>query len=243
LKFEFKHYQECGIPVLNRAEIEKKAYALISEYDGYSLANYCKPPVVGMLGYLENKYNLKLFSAELGLINDNKIYGRTIFSQNRIYIDASLSQEGALFMYTAAHEVGHWVLHRSKPIKTEDANEPIDQIDDCQIDLSGENKQITVRAWMERQANDFAAAFLMPKEPFLKAVVDIQRDMGINRNLGKIILSRGQSSQKNYQDVLMGIQRIFGISLQAIKLRLKTLGMVHVDNDSRLVHISKILPR
>jgi len=238
LKFEFKDYQECGVPILNRTAIEKKAYALIQEYDGYSLENYCKPPVVGMLEYLKNKYNLSLSFTELGIINDNKIYGRIVFSQNHIYIDADLSQEGGLFMYTVAHEIGHWVLHRSKPIMSEDSDEPLDQIDDCQVNLSGGNKLDTVRDWMESQANEFAVAFLMPKQSFLKAVVDTQRRMGITRNLGKIVISRGQSSQKNYQDTLMGVQMIYGISQQSIKIRLKMLGMLHIDNGyRRLVHV------
>ena len=78
-------------------------------------------------------------------------------AQRRIYVSAveALRSPGRR-NFTIAHELGHWHLHRSEG---DDAHTRFCRADD----VGGESRAVRDAARIEREANRFAAALLMPE--------------------------------------------------------------------------------
>jgi hypothetical protein len=105
-----------------------------------------------------------------GIGSDPDILGAIFFEKKRIVIDESLdpdanpAKEGR-YRYTAAHEVGHWRLHRGlfykDPTQTSllDGNAPPSVI--C--------RSSQAKARIELQADFYASCVLMPCKPVFAA--------------------------------------------------------------------------
>lgn len=235
-------YTKSGVPILTDAKIEEKAYVFLSEYDEYSIETPIKAPVGGILDYLKSKYKVTVHYTDLGYNGDYKILGRTICSKNNICIDESIVQGyEPLFLFTVAHEVGHWVLHRKRTIKIEKSKKFPDQIDTCEKDFYGKKILKTTTDWVEHHAKVFAASFLMPRKAFMQATINAQRSNDITR-IGKIYLNNTPYSQQDYEKIISYLQGIFGISKQAIDIRLRELDLV-IDTRSKPLHITDIFKK
>jgi Zn-dependent peptidase ImmA (M78 family) len=222
-------YKKDGLPILSDYEIENVAYDLLKEFDPKILTTPTKAPIASILDYLGKVYDLKVIITKLGSRNGMDILGKTIFSENTICIDENILHDNeVLFLSTAAHEIGHWVLHRHKPILKNESTGIIGEIDDDTNDivLSKRKKLATTLDWMEHHAKVFGASLLMPKEPFKLAVIIIQRKMGISRHLGIIYYDYQKNSEKDYRNIKTSLQHIFGTSLESIHIRLKELSIL-----------------
>jgi Zn-dependent peptidase ImmA (M78 family) len=124
----------------------------------------------------------------------------------------------------------------------EESVEDLKQLEDCETNFLGRKKLRTSKDWIEHHANVFAASLLMPRLTFKKAVIFIQEEIGITRNLGKIILDRQESSERDFNKIVSRIQNIFGTSKQSIIIRLESIGILKEDK-SRGQHISEIFRR
>ena len=115
-------YTKIGVPVLTDVMIEAKAYALLSRYDSKLLEQPVRIPIPLLLNYLKNDFNLEIIATSLGTRGPHRILGRTVLSKNLICFDKDLIHNEILFNFTAAHEIGHWLLHRNKKIIVRDSN-------------------------------------------------------------------------------------------------------------------------
>ncbi len=222
-------YKKDGIPILKDDEIENIAYDLLREFDSSILINPIRLPVAEILTYLEKTYDLKVNITKLGSKNGMDILGRTMFSKNTICIDENIvNNNEPLFLSTVAHEIGHWVLHRHKPILKEQPTEIMENIDDDRNNIlpSARRKLITTLDWMEHHAKVFGASLLMPRESFTNAVLLIQQNIGVSRNLGIIYYDHQRGSERDYRYVKSELQRTFRTSEESIHIRLKELGIL-----------------
>jgi Zn-dependent peptidase ImmA (M78 family) len=234
-------YTKLGVPILKDIEIEQKVYELLMLYDRNLLKSACKTPVAGILDFLKRHYDVEIVFANLGFKDNYKILGRTIFSKNTICIDEKIVYDSEpLFLFTSSHEIGHWVLHTGREIKVEESDEVIKQLDDCENDFWGKKILKTPKDWIEHHANVFAACLLMPRPTFIETICLIQNEMGVTRNVGKILLDRQESNQKMLDDIVSHLQNIFGASKQSIIIRLSSLGILIEDKSRRVLHISEI---
>jgi Zn-dependent peptidase ImmA (M78 family) len=238
-------YTEQGVPILNDSEIEERTYAFLSEYDELSLTTPMEAPIAGIFDNLKKKYKLTVIFNDLGTRNNSKILGKTIFSKNTIFIDSSIVYDRSpLFMFTSAHEIGHWHLHRKCKIMVGKTT-LIDKLDDCEIDFQGKKKLTTPIDWIEHHANVFAASLLMPRNTFLQAVISIQKEMGISKNIGKFILNKEEYSRKDLDNIIDYLKNVFGTSKKSIFIRLEQLGILInetliEEKGNGLIHIGKI---
>jgi hypothetical protein len=230
-------YRSNGVPVLRDEEIEENAYRLLCEVDPVCIHTPARTPIPSILQYLIESHDLKLsISDSLGCVNGRKIRGKTILSQNMICLDDDIiHNDEALFFMTAAYEIGHWRLHRHRKITRDDGEENIDVFEDGEYSfwdqdelrlVTKKKELITAIDWLEHHAKVFAASLLMPRTPFIEAVVLIQRDMGINRNFGKVYLYDDPVLNKDFFNTIKGLQDIFGTSKQAVSIRIRELGIL-----------------
>lgn len=102
--------------------------------------------------------------------------------------------------FTIAHELGHLLMHRGKPLLIERSARV-----NLRDTLSEEGSD-----WEEIQANQFAAELLMPRHVLFAAVRDLPATVGSER------------------DRVRHLAELFSVSKQAMQWRLANLGLVTV---------------
>ena len=234
-------FDKSGVPILRDKNIEEIAYRILSEYDALSLETPMPAPIPGLLKYLKQNYGLNLdFPDNLGKIGNYYIVGRTVFSKNLICIWNRIVNIDKIFLFTSAHEIGHWVLHRYRKIKkNQKGKEYFSQIDDNRKDFFFRKKLESPRDWIEHHANVFAASITMPEIAIKKKVISIQKELGITRNLGKIYLDDQYNNYKDYFKIINILKDSFKVSKTSLEVRLKRLELLE-DNRSPM-HISQSL--
>jgi Zn-dependent peptidase ImmA (M78 family) len=101
--------------------------------------------------------------------------------------------------FTIAHELGHWVLHKGKPLIV-DQSVMVNKRDDVSSQATNQE---------EIEANQFAAALLMPKSMILPAV--------------ETQMSGGMASR---DELISSMSRQFDVSADAMGWRLINMGIL-----------------
>lgn len=222
-------YSKYGVPILSNPRIERIAYKVLMKYQSHTIKKPGKAPVMEILYYLTQKHHVNMNITDLGSRDGYKIRGRIHFQDNIICIDQEIFDEaGAIFLFTGAHEIGHWLLHRHRPIIERQQTSPIVELidDDLTLKYTEDKGFDTSQEWIEHHANKFAAALLMPQNMMRISVEILQKEMGIHRNLGKIYLNPDEGSQTDFKRMLHELHVIFGTSITSLRYRLKNLGIL-----------------
>jgi hypothetical protein len=176
-------YDSNGIPIFSEARLEAIATELLSKHCPHVLKTPMATPVMGILEELKKRTHLKVQMADLGGQDGNKVLGRVNFPTKTLFLDNSLTGERAVtFQFTAAHEIGHWVLHRYNYQNWKFSSKRTDDLEDDEQSLCRLSNR-SPKDWLEYQANTFAAALVMPRQMFFAALVKQQHTQGIRRNL------------------------------------------------------------
>ncbi len=149
------------VPWLKKEEISEKASDLIADYQMVCDAPV-KPPIP-VENIIEQHLNLRLSFEDLDRIMGlEDVLGATYVEAKRVCINKKLldkSFEGRL-VFTCAHEVGHWVLHRQYA-KVQTRTGTKGEVIVCRSEYA--------RAPIEWQADYFAGCLLMPKTELVQA--------------------------------------------------------------------------
>lgn len=128
---------------------------------------------------LQSKYQGKIPMPVVSLANDlniqiyetddfNNSESGSIVKENGVYvIYVNTRHSPRRKRFTIAHEIGHFLLHKSKLDNEE--TEIIDTVRNVEIGVSSLQRAENNRNKEEFAANDFAASLLMPKEEFIKS--------------------------------------------------------------------------
>jgi hypothetical protein len=149
------------VPWLPKEDIADKASGVLAGYQDM-LGSPITPPisVEGIIEqYLGLSFSFENLDQELGV---EGVLGATYVKSRRICVNETLlgdKREGRL-IFTCAHEVGHWVLHRHLVEVAGRASNPGDAIV-C--------RTRDARKPIEWQADYFAACLLMPEEAMRRA--------------------------------------------------------------------------
>jgi Zn-dependent peptidase ImmA (M78 family) len=169
---------------------------------------------------------LNYYWADLGFQGESKVLGKVNFPTKSLFLDETLQSERQIqFRFTAAHEVGHWVLHRYQPLRLN--KRPVDEVVDDEDSLC-RLESTTPWDWVEIQANAFAAALVLPKATFQKLLVKVQADIGIIKNLGFVF--KQSETNPDFVRTLAGLSDIYGVSKQSVKIRLRTLKIIEEED-------------
>jgi len=241
MNFEPKklHYDNDGIPILNVNMIESISEELLEKHFPAILTSPSITPVIEVINKLE-RTGINYQKENLGHKGSAKILGQVNFSKKILSLDLSLFDSRKIqLQFTAAHEIGHWVLHRYnyRKWKFTENNRP-DILEDDENTLCRLEKK-TALDWLEWQANVFAAALIMPNRTFFKTLETAQKDIGINRNLGKIFLTDEHYSKRDFSNVIGKLAKIYDVSKKSLEIKLRTSGRIIEQVQKNPVDISQ----
>lgn len=151
---------------MNTIEIEKRAEKILSNY-GHASIPVDVVSIAKQSNILIRKAPSKKFSGLLYRKDDTA------------FMAISNSESPARQRFTIAHELGHFFIHPSK---------------DTFIDFR-DNKKNIARGIKEIQANQFAAALLMPKKFMEKEVKNI-KETGFTEETIKFLANKYQVSEE-----------------------------------------------
>lgn len=133
------------------------------------------------------------------------VLGAAFIAERRMLISEQTLRSEARFRFTCAHELGHFVLHGGLAVAFRDTvDEPVGR------DLH------------EREADRFAAAFLMPMPAVVPAILELCHESGVDPlELRREVLEGGPRSAAWVRDVLgPALQIRFQVSYAAAVFRL-----------------------
>ncbi len=153
------------VPRVSKEKIAEKALALIADFQ--DVVGYVVKPPIPVEDIIERYLGLSLFyddlEEKLGL---KDVLGATYVKSRLICINEKLFEHGSegRLVFTAAHEVGHWILHR--------------RYADVQGKLGSRGEAIVCRLKdakepIEWQTDYFAACLLMPEEEIREAFQEV----------------------------------------------------------------------
>jgi Zn-dependent peptidase ImmA (M78 family) len=225
-------YNSDGVPVWSAREIEAVANELLQKYCPDVLRKPSMTPVIEIIQQLGKRTGLLFAMEDLGFKGTAKVLGKVNFDKKTLYLDVSLESEIApAFRFTAAHEIGHWVLHRYnyKNWSFQSQNETNGDLQDDDGTLCRLEDR-TQSDWLEFQANVFAASLVMPREMFVVALKKTQMAIGINKNIGRIYLSPAPYSRRDYETIVNQLAQVFHVSKKSVRVRAKTLQLVEGED-------------
>jgi len=233
---------KTGVPILTARFVEDVATEVLQTYCPTVLKSPRQTPVAEIIEALKDRTKLKSSIEDLGHVDGRKVLGKVSFVRRTLFLDCCLLDARAVsFRFTAAHEIGHWILHRHnfKNFKLEPRINVQEMVDDdqslCRLD------QRTPRDWLEWQANVFAANLVMPRTTFSEALVKTQIELGIKRNIGVVVVSDATYSRKDLQIVLAHLAQIYGVSKESVHVRLKTLRLLREETSRGMKNVKDAL--
>ena len=149
--------------------------------------------------------------------------------ESTMLIDLSLSGNKNLARerFTKAHEVSHWICHRSlhsyDKLPYEFRKSSTIACRNTSIERYKYNEKIkrSELEWEEWQADRLAASLLMPKAPFIDVSQKVINNYGIRNG----ILVRGRNVEAS-KKVISTVANFFMVSPKATQIRMSQLGLI-----------------
>ena len=147
-------------PEIPLADIEAKAQKLLDDYEAHVGLRIQAPIPVESIA--EHYLGYQIDITDGGLFEDPRYLGGIVFDENVIRVNASVESHEGRYNFTIAHEIGHHVLHRDQYLAERDAEHPGIM---C--------REFSARPLVEKQADQFASALLMPAELIRRAAEQV----------------------------------------------------------------------
>lgn len=154
--------------------------------------------------WIETAFGIRFGVADLSHLGP-RVLGASFLRDREILVsDAALANEGR-FHFTCAHELAHFVLHEKVRDQFEDYDEPETVLDDK----------------LEREADRFAAAFLMPVNLLEREIVLFAKELGAEPRwcLTELMTPTDQSESLWKNVFVPALMRRFGVSKTAALIR------------------------
>ena len=138
-------------PDLSAESIEDRADTLRLEYSAWAGTDASKPVSVEVVAEQYLGYEIDI--SDSGMFSDPECMGGILFESKTITVNAAVAEHEGRYNFTLAHEIGHHALHRAHYLRNK---QPIGEQVIC--------REVGSKPLIERQADRFAAALLMPAE-------------------------------------------------------------------------------
>ena len=192
------------------AVLRPAPWAMRPEREAWRCLNHCRraigdaivPAPVPVDLWIEHPLGLDLEITDLSVLGPG-ILGAAYVTERRIAISDTLVEQHGRFRFTCSHELGHLVLH---------ADEDVLFRDDATSILAARSKTI------EREADQFAAAFLMPISLLESELRRVVGSLDAMRQLG----DDGCASTWDHE-ILPPLEERFGVSRAAAIVRCANL--------------------
>jgi len=213
------------VPWLSKNQIEEAASRLISDYE--VMAGCPVGPPIPVEEIIERHLGLKLSFEDLEtILGSTGVLGATYVGARLICINERLLEQGpeGRLIFTCAHEVGHWVLHR--PYAQKAMRQPSGgDVIVCRTGMGRER--------IEWQADYFAGCLLMPKEAVIRSFRHIfTRDALVLHNSKRTIGPPGTFFEPCVENwahiaaVMCDAGEFTNVSMHAMIIRLQELQLL-----------------
>jgi hypothetical protein len=245
-----------NVKYLTEAAIEKEAEKLLSEYEK-TIGEPVELPVP-VADITESHLALRLGFAHLHHILDKPmlrgqpdILGAIFFEKELVLIDHHLDPNWnpynvGRYHFTVAHEIGHYRLHGSYLAQNPNQTSPFDALSEPTVVCRSSQKKERI----ELQADYFASCMLMPRRCVFDVWNGLLNDRIPTRSLLQAALPNGTivrhaqamvyAQKKEFGldchhdalcwEVSQPIAELFGVSVQAMHIRLEKLGLLPRQN-------------
>lgn len=230
-----------GLPIIRKDEFDDLAKQILYEYmpdvldspkavDIRYLAEECI--VVDIREEklcLENILGFITFADMVIPISDNK---EIEVSEGTIILDVRLHYKMTRWRFTVAHELAHWILHRAyhcgdnREYNFRKGGYSYIACRSDKTELGKKNPRVahTDEEWAEWQADNLAAALLMPKPTFVYAA----KQTLFRHGFYDLRLVSGQDVSRG-MEVVKELADLFQVSMRAVRIRMRTFGMYEGD--------------
>lgn len=172
---------------MEETEIEERTKEILSSYD---ILDIPVDPID-----IAKKLNIKVFNRNFNSFSNDTVSGAIKKEDNNINIYVNEEDTIERKRFTIAHELGHYFLHLSCDLNKEF------------VDMHRRTGYNTLLS-KEREANQFAAAILMPENK-VRELYESVNNLGVSERF-----------------IIEWLSEKFFVSKSAIKFRLKNLGLI-----------------
>jgi len=236
-----------GIPILDSSEIELLAERFLTHVAPEVLAEPTFTPLAEIMALRQSEERVKFaIGVDLGLTpQGHKYLGCYDPVNSVVLIDSSLTHDDPRFPFTVAHELGHFYLHRKVRLGAVGVPPGELGIRDSSRDIVIQRVDVTrPRTMIEWQANRFAAAILIPRATVSMAIQQAHDEMGINRNVGTVVVDTQPYSRRDFQATIGKLSGFYRTSRAVARYRLQELGIIRAQSAQiEPEHIGDILRR
>ncbi|MFN0135699.1 MAG: ImmA/IrrE family metallo-endopeptidase [Phycisphaerae bacterium] len=209
--------------------IERKARRTLS-YCLHKLGLSEIPLPVPVDRWIETAFDIRFGITDLSHLGPRVLGASFLREREMLIAEHALSNEGR-YRFTCAHELAHFVLHEHVRDQFTDDREPEIVFDDE----------------IEREADRFAAAFLMPVNFFEHEVVLIAKEIGADPHgcLTELMMPSEQSMRLWQNIFVPALSRRFAVSKTATLIRAHSLQLIGPDPRTLLPmrHFYDLLPK
>lgn len=239
--------RKSGLPIISHAEIDRHVERYLEDYNPSLLSEPQAVNIENFAEYYLGLNLEYVYLSHCGLILGRMIFREKEMvpvydprkqraeylcaGRGTLLIDNTLLQDYTDYRFrsTIGHECGHWVYHSDYCTFfdhhiTQGIVQPEAAIGCRQSDMDGSTdgdsrkKLISDKDWMEHQANYFSAAILMPKTPFMDAVLELMEQ---EKLIGSALPN--------------ALSKIFQVSPKSAEIRLTQLNLTE-----SIIHEKKI---
>ena len=206
------------------AELEKIALSIIRAYQPSALCDPEEIDIINLINLACNKFGYTYVVLPLPQCGNKKALGCVDNKNKKLLLDVDMlsqAHKSNVWLWVAAHELGHLVLHREY---FEDEQTPYDS-----SEIEGE---FPVNKRLEWQANRFASELLLPRAMVHKVVNAVCLKKGITNNFGKIYLDGKSYNYDTLNYTCSAMKSLFSVSKTVAQIRLKELHLI-IDERSR----------
>lgn len=245
-KYTFQH-DRYGVPILSNTEIESLTEVFLRHFHPECLEKPSLTPLASIASTLADRKHVRFeFNRNLGSTDGKRTFGQIDFREKVICIDVRIDANGPIFLFTLAHEIAHFALHRKAPLRLPDQTSSGEHVDDRTTVFALHRAPGSPRDHLERRANRFAAALLMPGKTVREFVEEVQKELGLSdARRGYIFLDSQGTNLRDYHTLVDRMKKQYQTSFTASKIRLRELGILwevpgsnHIGSTLRLLGIS-----
>ena len=215
---------------ITNESIGEQARAFLTKFQPEVLKRPMRTDLASLLRQVKISYSYDFIVSDLGLDRDSKVLGITDFKNKVIGLDESFVQNDynktVRVPFVLAHELGHCIIHGPRYNALKMAGVFEEQTTDTLDAVTGRKTLVTERDFVEHHANVFAGCILMPSETVQQALITAQKNLGINRGVGKVYVDHHEYSIRDFNDTIVHLRRVYSVSKETVRTRLNQLGLI-----------------
>jgi Zn-dependent peptidase ImmA (M78 family) len=154
---------------------------------------------------------------------DSDQYIRRAYKRGTLLVESNLSETNrGRERFTITHEMVHWDKHQLRFMALSYKDKTLAKV--CRCPTAKVYRPKTAEDWLEWQADNLAAAILMPAEMFKQKAEELKSGYKVGEKINEFMW-KGFSPGLIKEFIVDDLASTFQVSKQAVEIRLNTLGI------------------